>query len=234
MRIRSIKPEFFKHDVLGSMSPYARLLFIGLWCMADCAGRLEDRPKRIKVEVLPYDEQDIEGILNDLQTAKLISRYEVNGEHFIEIPSFLRHQRISGKESEAESRFPAASQKAMVKRRGSNGEAMGKQPESLVGKGNGRETETVTRFALFWAAYPKKKAKDSAERAFAKVEVSIETLLASIERFKQDPSWQKDKGQFIPYPATWLNQHRWEDEADIPVAPPKREIAPYVNNTSGI
>ena len=55
MRARNIKPGFFKNDTLAELEFAARLLFIGLWGLADRAGRLEDRPKKIKAEVFPYD-----------------------------------------------------------------------------------------------------------------------------------------------------------------------------------
>ncbi|MGX5660012.1 replication protein [Castellaniella ginsengisoli] len=70
-------------------------------------------------------------------------------------------------------------------------------------------------FAQFWAAYPKKKSKVQAEKAFSKINPSEQLLgamLASIGRAKTSEDWTKSDGQFIPYPATWLNQRRWEDE----------------------
>jgi hypothetical protein len=142
MRIRSIKPEFYKHDGLAALEPITRILFTGLWCMADSAGRLEDRPKRIKAEVLPYDTCDIEAMLAELALNGFITRYEVAGDHFIEIPAFSRHQRITGKEATAESRFPSFSGSKRAtkgKHPRNNGETPEKQPESLEGKG--KETE---------------------------------------------------------------------------------------------
>lgn len=54
-RARNIKPSFFTNLELGECSPLARLLFIGLWCIADRKGRLEDKPKQIKIQTIPYD-----------------------------------------------------------------------------------------------------------------------------------------------------------------------------------
>ena len=71
MRIRTIKPDFFKHDKVSDLKPLARLLFISLWCLADRRGRLEDRPKRIKVECLPYDDCDVDALLWELHSAGL-------------------------------------------------------------------------------------------------------------------------------------------------------------------
>ncbi len=134
MRIRTIKPEFFKHDGLSELAPLTRILFVGLWCLADRAGRLEDRPARIRVEVLPYDKCDVDKMLAELERAGFIIRYASNGLSLIQIPAFDRHQRITGKEAETPSRFPEP-----------NGETFGKHSgnirETPETTGNGRETE---------------------------------------------------------------------------------------------
>lgn len=71
----------------------------------------------------------------------------------------------------------------------------------------------VTDFERFWAAYPKKRNKETARKAFKKLKgVSIDTLLEAIEKQKRSQDWLKDGGQFIPYPASWLNAGGWENE----------------------
>lgn len=72
--------------------------------------------------------------------------------------------------------------------------------------------EKEQQFELFWSKYPKKVAKSSAKKAFEKVSAPLETLLTAIERQKCSEQWSKDNGQYIPNPATWLNQERWNDE----------------------
>jgi len=70
-------------------------------------------------------------------------------------------------------------------------------------------------FARFWAAYPKKRSKGQAEKAWAKLqpdEQLVETMLAAIERAKTSEEWRKEGGRYIPYPATWLNAKGWEDD----------------------
>jgi len=71
------------------------------------------------------------------------------------------------------------------------------------------------KFEIFWKAYPKRKSKGQAEKAFAKInpdEQLLATMLATIEQAIKSVDWQKDDGKFIPYPATWLNAKGWEDE----------------------
>jgi len=67
-------------------------------------------------------------------------------------------------------------------------------------------------FDAFWSAYPKKVGKDAAKKSFARVKVELSVLLMAIEKQKHSEQWTKDNGQYIPNPATWLNQGRWEDE----------------------
>lgn len=70
-------------------------------------------------------------------------------------------------------------------------------------------------FDAFWQAYPKRIAKAKAEEAFSKLnpdEELMKVMLAALKAWSKTEQWQKDGGQFIPNPTTWLNQRRWEDE----------------------
>ena len=60
----------------------------------------------------------------------------------------------------------------------------------------------------------KQKSKQEAREAFAKVDVPLQTLLDALEIQKRSHDWTKDGGQYIPYPAKWLNKRRWEDSMD--------------------
>lgn len=75
--------------------------------------------------------------------------------------------------------------------------------------------ECVEGFANFWKSYPKKVGKDAAETAWKRKVKSPETIKAILEAVKtqaQSDAWKKDGGQFVPNPATWLNQGRWKDD----------------------
>ena len=150
-RIRSIKPEFFLDEELAELSPLTRLLFVGLWTLADCEGRLEDRPKRIRAQLHPYDDGDTDAMLQALHDARFIKRYSVNGVRYLEIRSFKKHQRLSGKEADGESALPGPIESNFIdnnqinnieatgKQRGSNGEAANVQE----GKGIGKEGKGI-------------------------------------------------------------------------------------------
>jgi hypothetical protein len=81
------------------------------------------------------------------------------------------------------------------------------------------------QFDSFWQAYPRKVAKGDAEKAWRKIkpnELLTELILKAIDRANKSQDWMKDSGKFIPYPATWLNGKRWEDEPYVATAEPRR------------
>ena len=73
-------------------------------------------------------------------------------------------------------------------------------------------------FSHFWDAYPRKVAKPAAQKAWGRIQHAdglLPVMLAAIAAQKQSEQWRKEAGAFIPHPATWLNQRRWEDEQDL-------------------
>lgn len=112
-RIRMIKPAFFDDPDLAAVLPLGRLLFIGLWTLADKAGRLEDDPRRIKVRVLPFDDCDVDALLGRLDEGGFIIRYSAtdgSAKRYLQIRSFAKHQRAHPKEPESEIPAPTASE----------------------------------------------------------------------------------------------------------------------------
>lgn len=104
-RSRNIKPGFFTNDVLGELPALTRLLFAGIWTLCDREGRLEDRPKKIRAEVLPYDACDPEAMLQDLEKHGFILRYTVGDIKAIQVVAWDKHQNPHVKE--APSTIPA-------------------------------------------------------------------------------------------------------------------------------
>ena len=105
MRIRTIKPEFFHHEGLFEAEIETqlplRVAFAGLWCIADREGRFKWEPRRIGVQVLPYDGVDFSRVLDALATRAFVLKYRVGDACFGWIPSFLKHQVINNRESES-------------------------------------------------------------------------------------------------------------------------------------
>ena len=91
-RSRNIKPGFFRNADLVELPVEARLLFVGLWTLADREGRLEDRPKQIKMEIFPADCFDCDALLTSLASTGMIERYEVGGKRYLHVVNFTKHQ----------------------------------------------------------------------------------------------------------------------------------------------
>src|SRR5690348_640626 len=91
-RVRLIDPGFFINEDLGKLSAITRQLFQGLICQADREGRLEDRPNRIKVLAIPYDDVDIEEELGKLERSGFILRYDTGEYKVIQVVNFLKYQ----------------------------------------------------------------------------------------------------------------------------------------------
>jgi len=259
-RIRQIKPEFYLDDELAQCSRDARLLFPGLWILADRAGRLEYRPAKIKAQVFPYDD-DIDAaktreLLEQLASRRFILIYEVGGRSYIQIRTFEKHQHCH--RNEQPSQIPGPVQDGLYGKTdcagsvvhseqrglesedsGANPEGSGANPEHSVQNPSTRGTYTSTStntstsgervagldarslFLTFWECYPLKVKKPKALAAFQKLKPDralLDCILAAIERQKQSRTWRKDNGQFIPHPATWLNNRQWEDsmQPDLP------------------
>ena len=106
-RIRTIKPEFFKHEELYEAEIEEklplRLAFAGLWCQCDREGRFKWRPNQIKLDVLPYDKCDFSRVLDALATRGFVVEYESDtGDRYGFVPSFLAHQVINNRESQSQ------------------------------------------------------------------------------------------------------------------------------------
>lgn len=134
-RIRSVKPSFLRHEGLQELEeshPTARvmLVFLGLWMVADKAGRFEWRPKTLKLDILPFLDYDLGASLELLREAGFVSRYTTAGKSYGVVLNFTKHQRISGKEALEPPKFPEPQQ-------GSISEAIGQHLP-------GQEGERVT------------------------------------------------------------------------------------------
>ncbi len=106
MRIRTIKPEFYTHEMLYEAeqehSLPLRLAYTGLWCAADREGRFKWEPRRLGVQILPYDGINFSRVLDALHTHGFIGKYECEGNFFGFIPSFEKHQVINNRERDSE------------------------------------------------------------------------------------------------------------------------------------
>jgi hypothetical protein len=104
-RIRTIKPQFFKHEGLYDAEVSSgfplRLAFAGLWTCCDREGRFPWRPRMLKTEIMPYDSVDFAAVLDCLADYGFIVRYNVGGETYGYVPTFTKHQVINNREQDS-------------------------------------------------------------------------------------------------------------------------------------
>lgn len=129
-RARNIKPSFFKNELLAEMDAFDRLLFIGLWCLADREGRIEDRPKRIKMELFPCDTYDVNAGLDQLTKHGFLRRYQAGDAAVVSIVNFHKHQTPHGTEKDSE--LPDETGALTVHDRSENGCVTGKKRRNNV------------------------------------------------------------------------------------------------------
>ncbi len=173
-RSRIIKPEFWSDEKLAKLSLQARLLYIGLWNTSDDAGTTQGHPLWLKSQIFPYDEIPTEQIgrwLHDLVNLGRILPYTVKGEQYYFIPGFLKHQKIQHP-SPAKNPAPPLEVAGLF---ASGSRAAHEQTEAETEAKTETETETEAApgarslFRRFWQAYPKKKSKGQAEKAWSAI-----------------------------------------------------------------
>lgn len=128
-RIRTIKPEFWTDEKVVTLTPLARLLFIGLWNFVDDFGRAPFSPARIKMQVLPADSADISELLGEIRREKLVTVYSVGSKEYFQIQNFEKHQKVDRR---AKSKYPPPPKSA---------ELLRNPPLEKEGKGKGKEKE---------------------------------------------------------------------------------------------
>lgn len=97
MRIRTIRPEFYQSESVGSMTWKARLVFINLWSYVEDNGVNLDNPRLFRGQCMPYDDSvldDIEDAFAELEQCGSIIRYERDGKRLLFVPGFEKWQNI--------------------------------------------------------------------------------------------------------------------------------------------
>ena len=224
-RIRTIKPDFWTDGNMVKLSPFARLLYIGMWNFTMCDhGHLADDAMKLKLQVLPMDNVDIEALLDEIMASGRVVRMEADGRSYLLVKRFEDHQKIDPR---WKTRCPACAQVDSLipaETPVSLGELTATpelSPTLPLGReGMGRESKKTpsskpaasTDFDTFWAAYPRKVGKIAGKKAFDKAIrlTNLEQILQGIELLKRET--QGKEPEFIPHPASWLTAGRWDDE----------------------
>ena len=223
---RILKESICTSDSIDQLSAFEETVFYRLIVNCDDFGRFDGRPKIIASKLFPLKDirtNQIESALRALTSAELVILYEVDGKPFLQMKTWDRHQQIRAKKS----KYPAPesgniTSASICNQMISDDSTCPRNPiqSESESESNTKDNVRVNRnFEKFWVIYPKKVGKGAAEKAFDRIHVTddlMNVMIDAIAKAKQSAQWQEENGRFIPNPATWLNQRRWEDEPQKP------------------
>lgn len=217
MRSRNIKTGFWENEILGSQSDTVRILFIGLWCLADRNGKLEERPEKIRHQLFGYSvtPPDINRELTVLSRLGFIKQYEVGGRSYIVIPNFRKHQ--SPHHTEKSSEIPDYQQSPL--RNGYTTESSplhsSLNPESGILNPEPPQAILKSKSVAFddlWLAYPNKDGKKRAEKSFYGSVRNEKDLFDIKVAMKNYLSSERVSKGYVKNGSTWFSQ--WRDWID--------------------
>lgn len=222
-RARNIKPGFFLNPDLNDCTPHARLLFIGLWTLADKEGRLLDRPRHIRLQVLPSDNVDVDALLDELASRGFVIRYEQSGVKAIWVTGFTKHQNPH--KNEVPSEIPAYdietstltnNHESSIQNVSARAESISisispiLNPEPIPSKARG----TAERFEEFWVAYPSRRKGEKPQCRDYWLRHNLDgaflEVMDGLQGWMDSHDWKKDGGQFIKAPLAWLRGEFWK------------------------
>jgi len=213
----------------GKLGEFCQVLFPLLVANTDDHGRMPGDAFTVKNLVLPSSprlERDFDSALDVMHTVGILTRYVVGGSEYLQVTDFDAHQPNLHKRTA--SKFPEIPETP-----GNSEDAPDSPPQSNLRELNltelkGTQSKDEPRTALtrvaddlfgeFWDAYPRKKSKDDARKAWSKRRPDralLDVMLSAISVQRGSRDWVKNSGQFIPYPASWLNAAGWTDVVDV-------------------
>lgn len=181
-RKRTISPEFFTDEDIADMPPLLRLLFVGMWCQADKAGRMKDKPRTIQAQVLPFDDVDIDASLNELARRGFIFRYTIDGTGYIQIRTWAKHQNPH--HTERDSDLPSVVESEQLEQ-----EPLNNGADTV----RARSTPNRVPFPCPMSHDPETMTKKPTVARFNKPTVG------DVERYCKDKSLGIDARQFVDY-----------------------------------
>jgi hypothetical protein len=228
-RIRTIKPEFPQSESIGKLSRDARLLFIQLWTIVDDEGRARAASRMLASILYPYDDDAsklIDGWLDELESRRLIRRYEVDGSQYLEIVKWLEHQKIDKPSKSRLPPFVEASRNLANDQECSSADlgprTSTKEEDLSRSVADATRPSARSRFDEFWKCYPRRDGPNPGKPAEAKFNALVKSgldpgmLIDEVKKFAASETSRGNIGtRFIPKAVTWLNEQRWADHAAV-------------------
>lgn len=189
----------------------ARLLFTWLIPNVDVNGCFSGDPEVVRGKIftrLKKSVQSVDNYLEDMVGVGLIARYNTSGDDYLHIVNFKEHQPYINPDREGKTDIPPPTPEQLQSNSGVT-------PPQIEVEREVKSKIKIEDFENFWSRYPRKAGKGKARESFQKISPDKELLvkiLNAVEQQKKSEQWQKENGKYIPNPATWLNQGRWEDE----------------------
>lgn len=220
----------------GKLGEFCQLLYPLIIANTDDFGRMPGDAFTVKNVVLPSSgrqERDFQRALEVIASVGLVTIYVVQGSPYLQVNNFDAHQPNLHKRHQ--SLYPEVPDVPGTSgilpenpdSPGRSGPNLTQNPEPRTqNPEENPEPRLVERrytdvlFDQFWDAYPNKKAKDRALRAWHKrrpTEALLLVMLQALAIQRQSEAWTRDAGKWIPHPATWLNDGRWTDAVDVDV-----------------
>lgn len=221
----------------GKLGEFAQSLFPLLVANADDFGRGPGDAFTVKLTVFPSSprkESDFAAALDAMAIVGLIQLYEGSKGQVFQVVDFSEHQ--PGLHKKTTSKFPEPPENP----REIPGNSLLREENRTEQKGTEQNRTALARvepdgFEAFWADYPKKKSRSDAERAWRKLAPSPDLrqrIHDAIAAQRCSPQWLREGGQYIPYPASWLNGRRWEDEVEAALPTIGRRTAALAHATA--
>ena len=206
----------------GLSSDTVRLLYTWMLSHLDVNGNFYADPVMVNNLVftrLGHSVKTISTALDELSDKRLIVRYQINGEAYLNYPDFLEKQLNVRPLREGVPDIPELTPESLQTNSGVTPTQVKVKVKVKV-----KNKDIVNPdFEIFWKAYPRKVNKREAQDKWEKVSLpTIEFLLNAIELQKKSEQWMEADGKYIPHPTTWINRERWNDE--LKPYDPKRNI----------
>lgn len=227
-RIRTIKPDFWTDERLTECSLSARLLFIGTWNFADDNGNFPRSSKKIKMQIFPADAIECEPLVIELLTHGLLIEYSVNGEKYLHIKNFKKHQVINRPSKSNIPPVPITEQSHTTHgvfmedswTEGKGKEEEGKKKDNPPNPLSASQPKLPPDFSEFWQTYPRNLGSpDTAAKAYElarrhgathrQIMIGAMGYATIIRQNATDP-------QYVTQADNWLREKKWLVDYGIP------------------